>query len=320
MLPTCAGPTSQVVAMLPADNPPKGGKSEPSSKGKSKAVDTEEHPHWSAKKKGKGKAKDPKPSAMADEEVTSLLQHLHNAGVPEEVHDELLDSQLVQLAFIQLLDELDTTCQQHDKASSGKNKRAMTPPTAPSPKKACYQAPSPCLKAPQPSARVSALPYSEEKVLRGDDDKAMDLCADPIRVHTKEAAKPATNTKSVATETIAFLCNVPQGVDEGWIQVISSQSYTFYARYLLNCIPVTHHNMDDERDCSHLTSQASGSQGGEHYPAEPENNMSDYSGSELKDKEIEPDDNAKTHCLKLLKNKKKASQHKANAQKSRSDF
>ncbi|KAG6875022.1 hypothetical protein C0995_008629, partial [Termitomyces sp. Mi166 len=40
----------------------------------------------------------------------------------------------------------------------------------------------------------------------------------------------------------------------------------------------------------------------------------------LEDEEIELDDNANTHCLKLLKNKKKASQHKANAQKSRSDF
>ncbi|KAG6900128.1 hypothetical protein C0995_004210 [Termitomyces sp. Mi166 len=293
--PTCAGPASQVIAMLPA--------------GKGKAVDSEEHPCWSAKEKGKGKAKDPEPSAMADEEVTSLLQCFHNARVPEEIHDELLDSHLVQLAFIQLLNELDTTGQQHNEAcaalfwqASGKSKNAITLPTAPGLKKACYQVPSLCLKASQPSARGPVLPYSEKEVLRDDDDKAMDLHPDLIRVHepepalgtvscdpevAKETAKPIINMKSVATETIAFPHNVPQSMDKGSIQ----------------------------RDYSHLTLQASGSQGGEHYPTGLEDDVSDYSGSELEDKEIEPDDNTNIRHLKLLKNKKKASQHEANMQK-----
>ncbi|KAG6889347.1 hypothetical protein C0995_001755 [Termitomyces sp. Mi166 len=148
MLPMHAGPASQMVATLPAGNPPK-----------------------RAKKKGKGKVKDPKPSVTADKEVASLFQHLYNAGVPKKVHDELLDSQLVQLVFIQLLDELDTTRQQRDKAwaalfqqASEKSKRAVTPPTALGPKKACYQAPSPCLEAPQPFTRAPALPYSEKEM------------------------------------------------------------------------------------------------------------------------------------------------------------
>ncbi|KAG6886705.1 hypothetical protein C0995_005750 [Termitomyces sp. Mi166 len=99
MLPIHAGPASQVVATPSTSDPLKGGKG-----------DTKEHPCWLAKKKGKGKAKDSEPSVMADEEVASLLQHLHDTEVPEEVYNELLNSQLVQLAFIQLLDELDTTC------------------------------------------------------------------------------------------------------------------------------------------------------------------------------------------------------------------
>ncbi|KAG6886704.1 hypothetical protein C0995_005749 [Termitomyces sp. Mi166 len=90
--------------------------------------------------------------------------------------------------------------------------------------------------------------------------------------------------------------------------------------YLRMQMRVTHHNVNNERDYSHFTSQASESQGGEHYPAGPKNNVSNYGSAELEDEEIEPDDNANTHCLKLSKNKKKASQHKANVQKSRNDF
>ncbi|KNZ78011.1 hypothetical protein J132_02654 [Termitomyces sp. J132] len=63
--------------------------------------------HFSAKEKGKGKAKEPTPSMKADEQITHLLQQLHNAGVSEDIEADILKDLVVQLALSQVLNELE---------------------------------------------------------------------------------------------------------------------------------------------------------------------------------------------------------------------
>ncbi|KAG5335809.1 hypothetical protein C0989_000260 [Termitomyces sp. Mn162] len=70
--------------------------------------------HFSAKKRGKGKAKKPKPSTAMDEQIAHLLQQLHEAGVPEDIRADVLNSPVVQLALSQVLNELDIIHNQRD--------------------------------------------------------------------------------------------------------------------------------------------------------------------------------------------------------------
>ncbi|KAG6860333.1 hypothetical protein C0995_012567 [Termitomyces sp. Mi166 len=77
------------------------------SKDKSQAV---------TRSKGKKKEKEQESSAAADEQLAVLFQHLHDAGVPEEVNREVLENSVAQLVFAQVLNTLNTTCQQRDEA------------------------------------------------------------------------------------------------------------------------------------------------------------------------------------------------------------
>ncbi|KNZ74059.1 hypothetical protein J132_08318 [Termitomyces sp. J132] len=72
--------------------------------------------HFSAKKKGKSKAKELEPLTATDEQLTHLLQWLHEAGVLENIGADVLNNPVVQLALSQVLNELDVVPNQRDEA------------------------------------------------------------------------------------------------------------------------------------------------------------------------------------------------------------
>ncbi|KAG5335693.1 hypothetical protein C0989_000706 [Termitomyces sp. Mn162] len=74
--------------------------------------------HLSAKKKGMGKVKELEPSTLANEQLTQLLEQLHNARVLEDIGVDVLENPVVQLALTQVLNQFDTVRSQRDKACS----------------------------------------------------------------------------------------------------------------------------------------------------------------------------------------------------------
>ncbi|KAG5350479.1 hypothetical protein C0989_010873 [Termitomyces sp. Mn162] len=71
---------------------------------------------FSIKKKGKGKAKEPEPSTTMDEQLTHLLQCLHEARVQEDIGADVLKNLVMLLALFQDLNELDVIWSQRDEA------------------------------------------------------------------------------------------------------------------------------------------------------------------------------------------------------------
>ena len=57
--------------------------------------------------KGKKKAEEPSQLNESNEQMTCLLQHLHNVGVLEDVGTNILQDSIVQIAFTQVLNKLD---------------------------------------------------------------------------------------------------------------------------------------------------------------------------------------------------------------------
>ena len=52
----------------------------------------------------------------SDEQLAHLLQHLHNTGVPEDIRINVLKDPVVQIAFNQVLNELEIMKKQCDEA------------------------------------------------------------------------------------------------------------------------------------------------------------------------------------------------------------
>ncbi|KAG6889318.1 hypothetical protein C0995_001974, partial [Termitomyces sp. Mi166 len=69
-----------------------------------------------AKGKSKEKEQEQELSAAADKQLAILLQCLHDARVLQEVDAGVLKNPVMQLAFTQVLNELNTMCQQKDEA------------------------------------------------------------------------------------------------------------------------------------------------------------------------------------------------------------
>ncbi|KAG6871841.1 hypothetical protein C0995_015855 [Termitomyces sp. Mi166 len=88
-------------------------KTKPDSKGKSMQRDLLKNKAQAiSKDKGKKKEKEQELSATADEQLVILLQQLHNTEVLKEVDAEVLKKPIAQLAFTQVLNELDIMHQQ----------------------------------------------------------------------------------------------------------------------------------------------------------------------------------------------------------------
>ncbi|KAG6860400.1 hypothetical protein C0995_011606, partial [Termitomyces sp. Mi166 len=120
-----------------------------------------------AKGKDKEKEKEQELFPAANKQLVILLQHLHDAGVLEEVN----------LAFAQVLNKLDTAHQQRDDEvcadlshqALGKGKHVASPPQPPHElKKDCQTEPT-VPQASKPETKAPALPYSEDDVPQGND-------------------------------------------------------------------------------------------------------------------------------------------------------
>ena len=57
----------------------------------------------------------------SDEHIACLLQCLHNADVPEDVRTDVLQDPIVQIAFTQVLNELDIVTTQQDDSKPSAN-------------------------------------------------------------------------------------------------------------------------------------------------------------------------------------------------------
>ena len=77
-----------------------------------------------SKSKGKEKAREPSLNVESNKQLAHLLQCLHNAGVPEDVRINILQDLVVQIAFNQVLYELDIVTMQCNEAC--KNLYCMT--------------------------------------------------------------------------------------------------------------------------------------------------------------------------------------------------
>ncbi|KAG5339021.1 hypothetical protein C0989_005410 [Termitomyces sp. Mn162] len=132
---------------------------------------------FSAKEKSKGKVKEPESLTTVDEQITHLLQWLHEARVPEDVSANVLNNPVVQLALSQVLNELDVVQNQRDEAhvdlfhlALGKGKQIKTPLSPPEVKKACTE-PSVFVEG-SLTQRAPLMPYND--IVPAGDDQRMD--------------------------------------------------------------------------------------------------------------------------------------------------
>ena len=68
------------------------------------------------KRKGKKKAQEPSPDVESNKQLAHLLQCLHDAGVLDDIGTDILQDPVVQIAFNQVLSELDIVTTQQDEA------------------------------------------------------------------------------------------------------------------------------------------------------------------------------------------------------------
>ncbi|KAG5352027.1 hypothetical protein C0989_004170 [Termitomyces sp. Mn162] len=106
-----------------------------------------------------------------------LLQQLHKAGVPENVGADILKNPVVQLALVQVLNELDIVQNQGDKAwvdlfhsALGKGKHVASSPNPPEAKKACTE-PSVFVKE-SLTQRAPLMPFDD--IVPASDDQVID--------------------------------------------------------------------------------------------------------------------------------------------------
>ncbi|KAG5338614.1 hypothetical protein C0989_006813 [Termitomyces sp. Mn162] len=134
---------------------------------------------FSAKEKGMGKVKEPEPLTAMSEQITHLLQQLHEAGVPEDVSANILNNPRDE-AHADLFH-----------SALGKEKQIATPPNPPEVKKA-HTKPFVFVKG-SSIQRALLMPYDD--MVPADDDQRMDEHPD-----FKAALSSAGPSKPVAAK------------------------------------------------------------------------------------------------------------------------